>query len=354
MNRLGWQYRRQLFLEHARRYFIFRFYILRDFITSISFGALIFVFSFTLVATVAGVVYARFALGFDVPLLKLLDPDFIQYWGQAGDFFGGVLNPLLSFMALMAVLYTVRLQREELKEAREETKISNRIQDKQTAIFERQNFEAVLFRLFEVHVRIAERAMVGTPAYGNLFVYLTSQAINELETLDVSLALDNEANSSKGRYYLIRQQEASKLSTAARYILEVDNPEVLSHYFRNIYQILKVIDGYEISVIELSGGKSLRNNYFVCRQYSNMFRALLTGDELKLIALNCLTKSGERLKRYVEKYSLLKHLEFTGCLENRDVAMSVYNEMAFMDYEKVSDADIARFDFRSRELPRRN
>lgn len=353
MNKLGWQYRKQLFAEHTRRYFLLKLYLLRDFIASISFGAFIFAFSFTLVTAVAGVAYARFSLGIDVPLLRILDPNFIQYWGQAGDFFGGVLNPLLSFMALMAVLYTVKLQRQEIKEAREETKISNRIQDKQTAIFERQNFEAVLFRLFEVHVRIAERAMVSSSGQGNLFASLTSQAISELSLLDASLALDDLASTSKGRYYLFRQKEVEKLSTAARYVLEVDNPEGLSHYFRNIYQILKVIDGYEVAVNDLGGSKDLRDNYFVCRQYSNMFRALLTGDELKLIALNCLTKSGEGLKKYVEKYSLLKHLEFTGCLENREVAMSVYNEMAFMDYEKVTDADIARFDFHSRALPKR-
>ncbi|OGG94871.1 MAG: hypothetical protein A2527_05045 [Candidatus Lambdaproteobacteria bacterium RIFOXYD2_FULL_50_16] len=38
--------------------------------------------------------------------------------GQFGDFFGGVLNPLLSALAFFALLYTISGQREELHEAR--------------------------------------------------------------------------------------------------------------------------------------------------------------------------------------------------------------------------------------------
>jgi hypothetical protein len=39
-------------------------------------------------------------------------------WGQAGDFFGGILNPILAFCSFMALLFTVRLQIYGMKEAR--------------------------------------------------------------------------------------------------------------------------------------------------------------------------------------------------------------------------------------------
>lgn len=45
-------------------------------------------------------------------------------WGQAGDFFGGMLNPLLAFCSFMALLYTIKIQTEELKLTREELKKS--------------------------------------------------------------------------------------------------------------------------------------------------------------------------------------------------------------------------------------
>lgn len=44
----------------------------------------------------------------------------IASWGQVGDFFGGMLNPALSFASFIALLYTIRIQSEELKLTREE------------------------------------------------------------------------------------------------------------------------------------------------------------------------------------------------------------------------------------------
>ena len=43
-----------------------------------------------------------------------------ETWGQFGDFIGGTLNPLFAVTALFALLYTIRLQSEELRASREE------------------------------------------------------------------------------------------------------------------------------------------------------------------------------------------------------------------------------------------
>jgi len=39
-------------------------------------------------------------------------------WRTFGDFFGGVLNPILAFLSFVILLYTVQLQIKELKENR--------------------------------------------------------------------------------------------------------------------------------------------------------------------------------------------------------------------------------------------
>lgn len=49
-------------------------------------------------------------------------------WGQAGDFFGGMLNPILAFASFISLLYTIRLQSEELKLTREELAKSSEAQ----------------------------------------------------------------------------------------------------------------------------------------------------------------------------------------------------------------------------------
>ncbi|MEX2474271.1 hypothetical protein [Marinobacter sp.] len=43
-----------------------------------------------------------------------------EKWAQFGDFLGGVLNPLYAFLAFLALLYTINLQRTELKQTRVE------------------------------------------------------------------------------------------------------------------------------------------------------------------------------------------------------------------------------------------
>jgi uncharacterized membrane protein len=47
-----------------------------------------------------------------------------EVWGQFGDFVGGTLNPILSFLSLIALVFTVLLQVRQLDIAREELKNS--------------------------------------------------------------------------------------------------------------------------------------------------------------------------------------------------------------------------------------
>jgi len=53
-----------------------------------------------------------------------------EQWGQMGDFFGGMLNPVLAFASFMALLYTVKVQSEELRLTREELTKSSAAQQK--------------------------------------------------------------------------------------------------------------------------------------------------------------------------------------------------------------------------------
>jgi len=59
---------------------------------------------------------------------KFADPG---SWGQLGDFFGGVLNPLLAFGAFYWVATSVKLQKEELSETRKALLDSQRAQQHQ-------------------------------------------------------------------------------------------------------------------------------------------------------------------------------------------------------------------------------
>lgn len=61
-------------------------------------------------------------------------------WGVFGDFIGGTLNPLLAFMGLIALLYTIIIQSSELKETREELGNSTKALQAQSESLKLQNF----------------------------------------------------------------------------------------------------------------------------------------------------------------------------------------------------------------------
>jgi uncharacterized membrane protein len=76
------------------------------------------------IGIVAAVVYAALRFGFGIESGSL---------GAAGDFFGGTLNPIFSFIALVALLLTINLQSKELAETRKEISASREAQEGQRA-----------------------------------------------------------------------------------------------------------------------------------------------------------------------------------------------------------------------------
>jgi hypothetical protein len=275
--------------------------------------------------------------------------------GQIGDFFGGVLNPLLSFMALIAVLFTIKMQSKELKEAKEETRIANRIQDKQTAVFERQNFESVLFRLLDVHGRLSERMRIKNKlGDGDVFKCVVDNVLDLVNENEPSVkdAYIPELDSWAERREEQKRRDTDglrRLVVAVGEVIDSDYKILLSQYFRNMYQILKLIDNFKLEVYEDGADKGrkskrqLRMEYFQRRQYCNILRAQISDDELKVLYLNCLMRTGYGLKYYVEKYSLLKHMDKGDFLHVSWQWTAVYEETAFADYEQISDFQIKEF-----------
>lgn len=306
--------------------------------------------SITLIGSVGVYIVCKLTLGIDVPFFSLKFVEQADKLGQFGDFFGGVLNPLLSFMALLGVLYTIRTQGQELKEAREETRIANRIQDKQTAVFERQNFESVFFRLIDVHARTAERVRSNKgPFDANGFQSVLSEVLQQYrygcEDLDKA-----QSTASKPQYAALdteAQTDKQLLQEAFDNGVEGESRIMLSQYYRNMYQILKLVDGFKIFTGDEQTGKRspriIRLEYLQKRQYSNILRAQLSDDELKLLFFNCITPHGEGLKTYVEQYSLLKHLQRSKFLGGDRKLFRFYEETAYADYEDIGMEKILEF-----------
>ena len=81
-------------------------------------------------------------------------------WGTFGDYLGGTLNPIISFLALIGLLYTIHQQAQEMKATRDELERTAEQQSRQSEIFNLQQFESTFFSLLEQHNKVVERIEV--------------------------------------------------------------------------------------------------------------------------------------------------------------------------------------------------
>ena len=75
-------------------------------------------------------------------------------WGVTGDFFGGVLNPILAFCSLIALLYTVHLNKQELEATRKELATTRATMNEQMEVSKQQRFESTFFSFLDQHNQV--------------------------------------------------------------------------------------------------------------------------------------------------------------------------------------------------------
>lgn len=257
-----------------------------------------------IVLSVFGALFFHYFAGGDIPWLALSNYGSAQYWGQLGDFAGGFLNPILSFLALMAVLKTMALQRSEMRAAQDEAKAANLEQKIQSNLYTKQAFEATFFGMLEVHSRIL-----------NDIQDSDDQSCRGRDAINQMLAGLRGTYTYKGGSLFPEMVDEACIQERINVFCTLHRGQV-GHYFRNLYWILKKIDGSRL-VLEFEEqaktGRFRQRRFFFeylrKREYASLVRAQLSEGELALLQLNCLGPYGAGLKHYVEKYSLLKPLE---------------------------------------------
>lgn len=241
---------------------------------------------------------------FGVYSISFKDFSFIadtEKFGQFGDFIGGTLNPILAFLSFMALLYTIKIQmdelklsREELEATREELKGSRIAQQEQSESLKLQNhatklqmFENTFFQLLNLFIENKKEIVYGTDAYSN-------KAIKK---------------------YVYSFKSAYKFNYENFYNT---NESSFGTYFGQAYQILNIIN---------------QNNIENKQRYVNIFRAQFTKDELELLFYHCLGTIGKRkFKKLVEDYEFFEHIILN---ENIQKQLLEYDKKAFGKNEKI-------------------
>lgn len=231
-------------------------------------------------------------------------------WGQFGDFVGGVLNPVLAFLAFILLLATLRLQNRELQNSSRELENSSRelaksaealkLQNEALAL---QNFESTFFqmlrRISDLVSQAKSRTLSGRAALADIYADLARLHQGANKTLDRVATIET----IYPRFYSAVRGE-------------------LGHYFRSLYHVFTFIDRSHLT----DQDKSI---------YANIVRAQLSTYELCLLFYNGTWGEGkEGFKPLIEKYGILKHVDERDLLNRADWKnVNFYQPTAFMGRE---------------------
>ena len=227
-------------------------------------------------------------------------------WGQFGDFMGGTFNPILSSLSLFALLITIYIQSKELEDTRQEIKASRIAQEDQSESLKLQN-EATKLQMFE-----------------NTFFQLLNQ---HNEYLD--LVVKENINIDYFEYIPfsgnLSGRKKNGLKLKEKILLEFrginQTKRTLKNYFMTLFQILKYIDEYR------------ERNDIDAKFYTNIIRALIDDEILRLLAINCVAYPDfTEYKEYIEKYAFFEHIYLNESIEETKTILEIlakYKKEAF-------------------------
>ena len=253
-------------------------------------------------------------------------------WGTFGDYLGGTLNPIISFLALIGLLYTIHQQAQEMQATREELKQAAEQQRRQSEIFNLQQFESTFFSLLEQHNKVVERIEVES-IYEELH-NIYNKKIDQITTREPSEELSN-----------------------SHAIKSINQHYELKSYFNLLFQILKFIsislsknsesnnsEDLKITIKDFDSDnkrseEKLSHEYINPqeRMYSDILRSFIPNIILKLLALNCLT-----IDKFSQDYELETFCNFQGLL-NR-YALLEQLQLVFTDINKINKFYLANGD----------
>ncbi|WP_145489996.1 putative phage abortive infection protein [Yersinia rohdei] len=212
--------------------------------------------------------------------------------GTFGDFFGGTLNPILTFISVIFLISTIKIQQTELSLTRKEL-MQTRLEYKNTSnALNTQAIENTFFNILKLHNDISLNLNSV-----NGFLYENDRYKAEYKGKNVFINILNEVKRDRSHSF-----KENKPDVIYNNYLKIQNNHnhILGQYFINLYQALKLIDNYSDQVLSLENKK----------KYSSILRAQLSTKELAVLFLNCLDGVCDKgqFKNLLIKYSILEHL----------------------------------------------
>jgi hypothetical protein len=220
---------------------------------------------------------------------------FLTDLGNYGSYLQGTVASLWAlgagFLVLAAFLgqkQQLALQREELEITRNQLAEQKQQSSEQNKSINRQDFESQFFHLLNFHHALVSGMKVGDDSGRNclekLYLVLRQRYSDQVEWhVNGGGTLSNEQD-----FRIVCKQSYDVLLRGYQ--------SVLGHYFRNLYHLIKFVDGNQDM------------DYETKKHYTTLVRAQLSAHELTLLFYNCIHPVGEDFYLLVQDYSLLHNL----------------------------------------------
>lgn len=244
--------------------------------------------------------------------------------GEFGDFYGGVLNPILTFLMFIGLLITIVMQKNELTLTRDEYKRTSDALSDQAKTAQKQSFESTFFNLLQNHNNI------------------TNSLVFDDRIICSIINRNNESTTGRMVFYsILRWMSDDDDSDFLEYYTNFNQTEnhIVGHYFRNLYQILKFIDSSNLDDEDKIS-------------YSRIIRAQLSADELALLYFNCICHKVDQghFLDYVKRYSFLEHLRLEKteyisnyCVSSVTVYTSKEHLLKYIDFDDFGNVKHSAF-----------
>jgi len=197
--------------------------------------------------------------------------------------------------ALEAQVKSLKLQTQEFELQRNELAQTREVFTEQSKTLKLQQFESTFFSMLNLHHDIVKSIST---------IKIIKETSHGLTTTKERVLAGRECfvffYQVFGAYYSKLRSEKDGTETAELLLIDKSYTTFyrefqsnLSHYFRNLYNILKFIHK-----------KNPGDKFF----YSNLLRAQLSASELLLLFYNCLSQFGEKFKPLIEEYHFLQNM----------------------------------------------
>lgn len=226
--------------------------------------------------------------------------------GQLGDFFGGLLNPLVSALTLFVAISVWRLQKDELELTRKELENSRHAMQEQATTAEQQRKEQRFFDFLTIYQVTLQSVSFDQQKGGSRYALArgTSPTEPTLITRNGKSAFQfftSSWGSPIGDLVPLFQSSSSVVNDPGLIPTKEtinkrwdEQSPLLDHYFRTVFTLLR-----EAELI-------LKDDHF---RFIKLFRAQLSRDEVNLIAMNLLyDDEGKKMRELVARYGILKHM----------------------------------------------